>query len=114
MQEDEIKKCKHPYCGRFYDHNAKKWSCRALADGACACDDNCYQKPEKTDEEIVKQANELARRFYAALGYQMREEYKFYEATHPQEIMVWNMAVEAYEYIECTDVEDVLDSFLDC
>ena len=28
--------CTHPDCGRFYDHNARRMSCRAMSDNACA------------------------------------------------------------------------------
>lgn len=28
--------CTHPDCGRFYDHNAGRMSCRAMPDNACA------------------------------------------------------------------------------
>ncbi|WP_370601132.1 hypothetical protein [Pseudomonas nitroreducens] len=37
-QPSPVQTCTHPDCGRFYDHNAKRWACRAWADNACAAD----------------------------------------------------------------------------
>ena len=56
----------------------------------------------------VSSCNMLARTFYKAHGYEVDEGYKFYEATHPQEVSMWNLAVMAYEHIEGTDVLDAL------
>ena len=64
----------------------------------------------KTDQQIVAACNALARRFYAMLGYQVDEHFLFYEARHPQERGVWNMAVMAYEHIAGTDVEEALEA----
>lgn len=62
----------------------------------------------RTEKEIVDDANALARVFYGILGYQVEAGYRFDEATHPQEVAMWRMAVIAYENIEGTDVEDAL------
>ena len=70
------------------------------------------QEP-RTSHEIVKDANALARVFYSLLGYQVGEGYRFDQATHPQEVAMWRMAVIAYENIEGTDVEDALDDIGD-
>lgn len=62
----------------------------------------------RTEQEIVDDANALARVFYGLLGYQVEAGYRFDAATHPQETAMWRMAVIAYENIEGTDVEDAL------
>ena len=63
----------------------------------------------KTDDEILEQTNELASKFYAYLGYQSREDFKFYEATHPTEVTCWNMACEAQLILMGTDVQGNID-----
>jgi hypothetical protein len=63
----------------------------------------------RTSHQIVADANELARIFYGRLGYEVAHGYRFDQATHPQEVAVWQMAVIAYENIEGTDVEDALN-----
>ena len=67
----------------------------------------------RTNHEIVKDANALARIFYSLLGYQVEEGYRFDQAKHPQEVTMWRMAVIAYENIEGTDVEDALSEVLE-
>lgn len=67
----------------------------------------------KTPREIVNSANELARQFYALQGYEVPEGYRFDQAFHPQERTMWAMAVHAYEFIECTDVEDALNDIIE-
>jgi hypothetical protein len=62
----------------------------------------------KTPQEIVDNANELARLFYSYMGNQVPNGYRFDKAHHPQEIAMFNMAVMAYDHIEGTDVEDCL------
>lgn len=62
------------------------------------------------DYEIVKKCNQLARDFYSMHGYNVDEEYKFYEATHPQEKLMWLLAVHAFDIIECTDVIGALEN----
>ena len=61
----------------------------------------------RTDEQILKQTNELANKLYGHLGYIEREKFKFYNATHPIEIMCWNMACEAQLLLTATDVSDI-------
>lgn len=61
------------------------------------------------EQRIVEQCNALARQFYSMQGYVVGDDYKFYKATHPQEVGMWNMAVLAYDHIEGTDVEDALN-----
>ncbi len=63
----------------------------------------------KLPEQIIHECNQLAIRFYKAAGYEVPSTYKMYEATHPQEVGYWNLAVIAYEHIEGTDIDEVLD-----
>jgi hypothetical protein len=49
----------------------------------------------KTQKEKL---NEMARKFYAAHGYQVKKGYDFSEATHPQEQGMWTMAVLSFNY----------------
>jgi hypothetical protein len=67
----------------------------------------------KTEQEIVDGCNELARRFYMAMGYEVPAEYRMHDATHPQEVMCWEMAVTAYEFIEGTEVDHILQCLED-
>jgi hypothetical protein len=62
----------------------------------------------KTPEEILKQANELAREFYAAQGYLVPEGYRFDKARHPQERACWRFAELAYARIEGTELSEIL------
>lgn len=67
-------------------------------------------EPEfRTEEEIVDRANELARKFYAGMGYAVPDNFKFYESSHPQEWLCWDMAVVAFAMIEGTDVKQALE-----
>jgi len=65
------------------------------------------------DEQLVKAANGLARRFYKMMGYEVGADYLFYNATHPQEKLCWDMAVEAFEALRDTDIEDALANMRD-
>ena len=67
----------------------------------------------RTEQELVDDANELARQFYALMGYEVPEGYRFDRASHPHEVMVWRQAVLAYDLIEGTDVEDALNQIDD-
>jgi hypothetical protein len=62
----------------------------------------------RTDEQIVQVANSLARDFYAFMGYEVPEGYRFDQAKHPQERLCWRLAVRAFDVIEYTDVEEAL------
>ena len=77
------------------------------------CSVQHYYKTEfdwssKTDEEIVAAGLQLAREFYKAHGYEVPEGYKFYDARHPQEQGMWNLAVIAFELLTGTDLNDAL------
>lgn len=62
----------------------------------------------KSNRDLVAKCNELARQFYEIDGYEVLEGYEFFNATHPQEVGAWRMAVLAYEFIEGTDIENAL------
>lgn len=62
----------------------------------------------KTPEQIVEQANRLAREFYRLSGYVVRDGYRFNKATHPQEQAMWCMARAAFIELADTDPEDAL------
>lgn len=48
------------------------------------------------DDDKKIELNNLALRFYARLGYYAKDGFDFSVSVHPQEQMVWTMAVEAY------------------
>lgn len=62
----------------------------------------------RTEQQIVDDANKLARELYGLMGYTVPEGYRFDRAHHPHEQSCWRMACVAYEMIEGTDVEDAL------
>jgi hypothetical protein len=62
----------------------------------------------KSDAELVDECNKLAQMFYRSHGYDVGPKYLMYDATHPQERAMWNMAVMAYEHIDGTDIEEAL------
>lgn len=64
----------------------------------------------KTQQQIIDDCNELANTFGVMRGWIDRPDFKYYEATHGEEVACWAMAVAAYDHIECTDVQDVLDN----
>jgi hypothetical protein len=59
-----------------------------------------------TDQEIVDQANALARKLYAVRGYSVPAGYRFNEATHPHEQQAWAGAVAAFLMLKETDPND--------
>jgi hypothetical protein len=71
-------------------------------------DENPFDWSKKSDEEIVAAGLELARRIYKAMGYEVPVGYKFYDATHPQEQGMWNIAIIAFEELTGTDLQDAL------
>lgn len=48
------------------------------------------------DADKKADLNALAARFYRRLGYQSKANFDFSVSQHPQEQMMWAMAVEAY------------------
>ncbi len=59
-------------------------------------------------DEIIREANDLARAFYREHGCFVREGYRFDQAHHPQERMMWRLAVQAFAALRATDLDDVL------
>jgi hypothetical protein len=47
---------------------------------------------------LKRRLNTLARKFYAAHGYQVSADYDFERAVHPHEQGMWNLAVLAHEH----------------
>lgn len=66
-----------------------------------------------TDKEIVATTNSLAHNFYGIHGNQRPPAFKFYEATHPQEALMWRLACEAMIRLRCTDPADALSTLDD-
>lgn len=64
----------------------------------------------RTDQEIVDQTNELARRLYAIRGYTVKPGYRFDKATHPHEVEAWTGACDAQTFLTGTDPRDALDN----
>jgi hypothetical protein len=69
--------------------------------------------PERTEEQIVMEANSLARDFYALMGYEVPEGYRFDKAGHPQELLCWAMAARAFDVLQHTDIEDAASALDD-
>jgi hypothetical protein len=67
-------------------------------------------KTGRTDEEVVKQTNELARTLYQLRGYGAGECYSFASATHPHEKEAWAGACAAQQLLMDTDPNDALDN----
>ena len=65
------------------------------------------------DKQIVDKCNAMATEFYGMWGYKNKDGFKYYEATHPQEVLVWEMAMVAFAFIEKTDVRDALNTIED-
>ncbi len=63
----------------------------------------------RTNKQVVKDANKLARRFASASGWDTTKKgMKFYRSENPRAKHFWNLAVVAYEVITGTEVEDAL------
>lgn len=82
----------------------------AIKDSAMAADEVVQPL---SDAEIVKQANELARKFYKSMGYDIRKGFRFDKSGHPQELGCWRMACIAYAELRNTDPEDALSGYED-
>lgn len=61
-----------------------------------------------TDAELVSSALALADKFYTMHGYISRPGYKYYNSSHPQERLMWDMACAAFDIIGSTDIENAL------
>lgn len=63
----------------------------------------------RTNEELIKDGNHLARLLYASMGCEVPAGYRFDKAHHPQEVGCWNAACIAYDFIEGTDLQSAAD-----
>lgn len=65
----------------------------------------------RTDEQILKQTNKLARKFYLLMGYKVNKDFLFYKdglrPLHPTEKLCWNLACEAQKVLTKTDINDI-------
>jgi len=59
------------------------------------------------DNEIIAEANSLARDFYGLMGYGVPKGYRFHRATHPKEHLCWQMAVVAFKRLRQTSIDGV-------
>lgn len=62
----------------------------------------------RSDADIVRDANELARQFYMMMGYLQKEGYRFDKATHPHERMCWQMSCMAFDILTATDPDEAV------
>ena len=58
-----------------------------------------------TDEEILAEANALARDFYALMGCRVRKGHRFDISTQPQERLCWQLAAVAFDRLRQIDIE---------
>lgn len=64
---------------------------------------------EMNDREIIEKCNDLAREFYKMMGYVRTKSFSFYQATHTQERLCWEMARLACETLSGDEIEDALE-----
>ncbi|PHM42396.1 hypothetical protein [Xenorhabdus szentirmaii] len=63
-----------------------------------------------TDREVVDAAIKLAGKFYSMMGFRHREGFEYWKSPHPQEQLVFEYAVQAFEDLRGTDVYSAIDS----
>lgn len=64
----------------------------------------------RSDKKIAKQTLALAAQFYRLMGYQTPPGFRFDQSEHPQELMVYEMAVLAQIELTETDPRDAVDA----
>lgn len=67
----------------------------------------------RTDQEIVDQTLELARKLYSLRGYEAKPGFKFYDSQHPHELEAWEAACIAQELLTHTDPREALEATQD-
>ncbi len=68
----------------------------------------------RTVKEIIEQTNELAREFYAEMGYvETRPDFMFYASTHPTERFMWRLACMAQIELTDTDPDELISEYED-
>ena len=60
----------------------------------------------KTSQQLVDEANALARVYYKSYGYEVEKGYRFDHASHPQERGMWNLAAIAYQMLLRVDIHE--------
>lgn len=81
---------------------------------ASALDVILGDEPCRSVKDIVEQTNEMARQFYAEMGYaETRPEFRFWESSHPQELLMWRYACMAQLELTDTDPDELLAEYED-
>ncbi len=62
-----------------------------------------------TNEELVNAAIELADDFYRLHGFEPKKNFKYWESSHPQEQLIFEMACLAFEKIRGSDVMEAIE-----
>ncbi len=70
-------------------------------------------KKKRTEQQIVDEANELARMFYLEMSYRAPEGFRFDRSRHPQEQAMWRLACVAFNRLQATDPADALSNVED-
>ena len=63
----------------------------------------------KTDKQILKETNNLAKELCLFEGYETPKNYKFYNNQSPRAMHFWNMACMVQELLNNTEVEGNVD-----
>lgn len=75
-------------------------------------DETIDLKEPRSIKKIVDQTNEMARSFYALMGYtETREDFRFWQSTHPTEMMVWKFACIAQAKLTNTDPDEMVGDY---
>ena len=72
------------------------------------------ERKPRTVKEIILQTNELARQFYAEMGYvESRKDFMFYASQHPTERLMWKFACMAQLELTETDPDELIVEYED-
>ncbi|WP_418384846.1 hypothetical protein [Xenorhabdus hominickii] len=66
-----------------------------------------------TDRELVDAAIKLAGKFYQMMGYLHRDGFEYWKSPHPQEQLVFEMVVQAFEDLRSADIYNAIESLED-
>jgi hypothetical protein len=61
----------------------------------------------RSDYELVRQTQELASEFYRMHGYNQPADYRWWASSHPQEVLMWEMACAAQLHLTDTDMDGI-------
>ncbi len=67
----------------------------------------------RTDKQIIKQTEEVARRFLFMIDFCVKEGVNIRHLKHPKARKAWGLACEVQEIITKTDVQNSLDNLED-